>query len=178
MVDGNHVTKRNTEEGLWSHYMAANSLRCANGIVRSPAAGPLFKLLPIEELRGQCVRYRRHSAEAVKDADHRVRLVSMAGVFNMLNVYWEVLPSPVKHQVLTVLVGTLALDSSSAGVRLAVVNGLTQLLEQPLAHTTLKKMIPLLAQCIHDNSEQVRIGLCSCCARSRRLEAFPSCVHS
>jgi condensin-2 complex subunit G2 len=151
------VTKRNTE-GLWSQYLAVNSLRCANGIVRSQAAGPLFKLLPIEELRGQCVRYRRHSAEAVKDDDHRVRVVSVAGVCNVLNVYWEVLPSPVKHQVLTVVVGTLALDSSSAGVRLAVVNGLTRLLEQRLTHTTLKKMIPLLAPCIHDNSKQVRIA--------------------
>jgi hypothetical protein len=164
-----HVTKRNTEIDamLLRAYgpIIWRSLRCANGIVRSQAAGLFFDCFPLKndeanasDIDDILQKQFEFFTALLKDADHRVRVVSVAGVCNVLNVYWEVLPSPVKHQVLTVLVGTLALDSSSAGVRLAVVNGLTQLLEQPLAHTTLKKMIPLLAQCIHDNSEQVRIG--------------------
>jgi hypothetical protein len=164
-----HVSKRtiSTDAMLLRVYgpILWRSLRCANGIVRCQAAALFFDCFPLkndESTAAEIDEILQKQFELfntlLKDDDHRVRCVSVTGVCGVLHTYWEVLPSPVKHSVLTLLVGTLALDGSCAAVRMAVVNGLAHLLDQPLAHTTLKKMIPLLAQCIHDNSEAVRVA--------------------
>jgi hypothetical protein len=49
------------------------------------------------------------------------------------------------------------LDSSSPSVRLAVISGLGQVLDQPLAHGVLKGLLPLLCNALHDKSQAVRL---------------------
>jgi hypothetical protein len=48
------------------------------------------------------------------------------------------------------LVGSLAYDSSSALVRLAVVDGLCTLLANPLSHAVLKAALPMIGNLLHD----------------------------
>lgn len=52
--------------------------------------------------------------------------------------------------------GSLAFDGSSALVRQSVVEGLTLLLDNPLAHPVLRAALPLAAPLLHDKAERVR----------------------
>ena len=47
-------------------------------------------------------------------------------------------------------------DQSSAAVRAAVFEGLTFVLDNRLCHGAMKRILPSMANCIHDRSERVR----------------------
>lgn len=54
----------------------------------------------------------------------------------------------------------LAFDSASVQVRVAVYRGFAHLLENPLSHSTLRQVLPLLQNCFHDRSESARVAMC------------------
>jgi condensin-2 complex subunit G2 len=66
-------------------------------------------------------------------------------------------------------VGSLAFDAASALVRLAVVDGLKELLEQPLAHPVLKQALPLAAPLLHDKTPRVRAAFVGLLQRVKAL---------
>ena len=53
----------------------------------------------------------------------------------------------------------VAYDSSSPGVRLAAVQGLTGLVDNPLAQPLLKVVLPKLGPLLHDTTLKVRVAL-------------------
>jgi condensin-2 complex subunit G2 len=66
-------------------------------------------------------------------------------------------------------VSGLAFDSSSSLVRLAVVEGLCSLLDQPLAHPVLKGALPLTAPLLHDRTERVRAAYVALLSRVKAV---------
>jgi condensin-2 complex subunit G2 len=94
----------------------------------------------------------------LKDADHRVRAAAASGVCHILREYWEALPTQTTRQILSYVVGTLGHDSNCAVVRLAVVKGLGEVLDQPLSHSVLKSLLPLISDALHDKSLAVRVA--------------------
>ena len=50
-------------------------------------------------------------------------------------------------------------DSASPGVRLAVVQGLTGLVDNPLAQPLLKMVLPKLGPLLHDRALKVRLAV-------------------
>ena len=53
----------------------------------------------------------------------------------------------------------VAYDAASPGVRLAAVQGLTGLIDNPLAQPLLKVVLPKLGPLLHDRALKVRVGL-------------------
>jgi len=141
------------------------SLRCANAIVRAQSTIIFFDAFPLQNADSNAAE-----ADAIlqkqfdlliallKDGDHRVRAAAASGVCHILSQYWEALPTATTRKILSFVVGTLGFDSTSANVRISVINGLNVVLEQPLSHGVLKGLLPLLAHTIHDDSERVRVA--------------------
>jgi condensin-2 complex subunit G2 len=63
------------------------------------------------------------------------------GVARILSLFWELLPTGTINEWLTQLVTKHAFDVSSSLVRVAVVEGLTFMLDNPLAQPLLKSCI-------------------------------------
>eukprot|EP00981_Chlorochromonas_danica_P008526 scaffold2208_cov170-Ochromonas_danica.AAC.10 len=141
------------------------SLSCANAIVRTQAAVVFLDVFPLqrqssnsEESDHLLQKQFDQLVSLLKDEDHRVRAVAVTGVCHILCEYWEMLPPGSIHNILKYLFETLAFDASSANVRYAVVMGVQELLQQPAAHRSLKTLLPLLRNYIHDKSDKVRIA--------------------
>ena len=84
--------------------------------------------------------------------------MAASGVCHVLQEFWSALPTATTKQALSYIVGTLGQDASCANVRVAVMTGLHSLLEQPLAHSVLKQLLPALVKAVHDTSERVRVA--------------------
>jgi len=141
------------------------SLRCANPLVRAQATMLFFDAFPLQDsdasnVESDVVLQKQFGllSSLLKDTDQRVRFAAVSGVFRVLSEYWEALPLATTTQILTYVIGTLGQDASCANVRLAVVRGLCDLVDQPLAHGVLAGLLPLLANSLHDTSEKVRIA--------------------
>ncbi len=69
----------------------------------------------------------------------------------------------IRHQLVTMSVSVdadeVGFDSASPGVRLAVVQGLTGLVDNPLAQPLLKVVLPKLGPLLHDKALKVRVAL-------------------
>ena len=141
------------------------SLRSANPVVRAQAALIFFEAFPLQspdtmstiELEALLQKQFDLLPALLKDVDHRVRATAAYGVCRILREFWEVIPPGTTHQILSYVVATLGVDGSSAAVRAAVVNGLTELLSNPLAHTALRGLLPAMAHTAHDVSDRVRL---------------------
>lgn len=141
------------------------SLRCANALVRVQATILFFDTFPLHDpdssaQDGDTLLQKQFDllTSLLKDSDHRVRSSAASGVCHILRDFWSSVPTSTTKQILSYVVGTLGSDASCSNVRLAVVSGLGELLEQPLSHSVLKNLLPLLANTIHDSAEKVRIG--------------------
>ena len=67
-----------------------------------------------------------------------MRAAAGSGVCRVLKEFWEAVPPAITMNALRYVVGTLGRDASCANVRVAALTGLNDLLDQPLAHATLK----------------------------------------
>ena len=139
------------------------SLQVASPTVRAQATGLLIDAFPLQnpdmgtiEAAALLQKQLDMLQALLLDPEPHVRVAAVVGVCRVLSVFWEAIPLHVTKQYVTRLVGSLAFDSSSALVRLAVVEGLTELLEQPLAHPVLKQALPLTAPLLHDKAPRVR----------------------
>lgn len=141
------------------------SLRCANALVRAQATILFFDAFPLQgsdssAVESDVILQKQFGllTSLLKDADHRVRAAAASGVCHVLREYWEALPTQTTKQILSYVVGTLGHDSTCATVRLAVVRGLGEVLDQPLSHLVLKSLLPLIADALHDRSLAVRVA--------------------
>eukprot|EP01034_Spumella_vulgaris_P024878 gene24878-31267_t len=139
------------------------SLRSANALVRTQSSVLFFDVFPLHDSHGSAQdddtllqrQFDLFSA-LLNDDDHRVRANAASGGCHILSQHWNSLPTNTVHDILTHLIKKLSVDNSSPNVRVAVLRGLSHLLEsQPLSHNTLRKLLPFLASSIHDSSERV-----------------------
>ena len=141
------------------------SLKCANSLVRAQATMLFFDAFPLQNseasaVESDAVLQKQFDllSTLLKDVDHRVRAAAASGVCHILREFWEALPVQTTRQILSFVVGTLGLDVSCANVRLAVIVGLDEVLDQPMSHGVLGGLLPILANTIHDHSEKVRVA--------------------
>ncbi|KAM6900149.1 condensin-2 complex subunit G2 [Xenentodon cancila] len=92
----------------------------------------------------------------LEDPHPTVRSNTTLGVCKILAKCWELLPPTIITDFLKKLVTELATDSSSPDVRCSVFKCLTIVLDNPLSHPLLEKLLPTLKYSLHDNSEKVR----------------------
>ena len=155
------------------------SLKVANPTVRTQAAEALRVAFPLtgasgdscsgltqeeaEEGTGDDMELLQRQFDALKalleDHEPRVRAAACGCVATVLRGYWESIPPATSRVLLTTLGSTLAQDRADPHVRVAAVQALTELLEQPLAHTVLRTFLPSLKHLIHDHSDKVRLAM-------------------
>ncbi|XP_017261883.1 condensin-2 complex subunit G2 isoform X2 [Kryptolebias marmoratus] len=90
------------------------------------------------------------------DPHPTVRSHAILGVCKILAKCWELLPPTVITDFLKKLVVELAADCSSPDVRCSVFKCLPLVLDNPLSHPLLEKLLPTLKYSLHDKSEKVR----------------------
>jgi condensin-2 complex subunit G2 len=141
------------------------SLKCANAQVRSQAALLFFDVFPIQDGSATAsaadndhLMQRQFELQKtlLEDADHRVRAAAASGVCRMLRDYWEAVPAATTQKFLGFIASKLGSDASSALVRVAVVQGLHGLLDNPLSHSFMRSLLPAIATSLNDTSDKVR----------------------
>jgi hypothetical protein len=157
------------------------SLRCAHPLVRMQASIIFFDCFPLQSSdHTSNIRETEQLLQKqfdllntlLKDVDHRVRAVAAFGVCKILRTFWEVIPAGTTHQILSYLVSTLGVDAACANVRASVVNGMSELLENPLSHIVLKGLLPLLSHSVHDISERVRASFLRLLVKIKTTRGF------
>ncbi|XP_025083646.1 condensin-2 complex subunit G2-like isoform X1 [Pomacea canaliculata] len=101
-----------------------------------------------------------------------VRAVTGEGVCLLMSEYLDMLPVEVVQTLLRRLLQELVWDASSPSVRLAVVKGITAMLENPLCHFLLKPLLPRLSYCLHDNAEVVRLAMMKLLLKVKSIRAI------
>lgn len=92
----------------------------------------------------------------LEDPHPTVRSNATLGVCKILAKCWELLPPMIITDFLKKLVIELAADSSSPDVRCSVFKCLNIVLDNPLSHPLLEKLLPTVKYSLHDTSEKVR----------------------
>lgn len=87
-----------------------------------------------------------------------VRFVAVEGGCRILNMFWEVIPSPSITKILTKIFDYLTHDICTE-VRLSVVNGIMYLLGNPHSHEVLKVLLPRMGHLILDCALSVRVAV-------------------
>jgi hypothetical protein len=108
----------------------------------------------------------------LEDCDPRVRAAASTTACVILVKWWEAIPSNTSRSLLTTVASKCAFDKTSSIVRVAAVNGIASLLEQPLCHPVLKALLPSMQSLIHDKSEKVRYALVGLLQRVSSVRAI------
>ena len=134
-----------------------------NEVVRLNAAEMFLAAFPLED--SGATREERESALTTQhtalstlltDPSPDIRASAALGVSGVLTQYWCIIPSYVINSLVKIIVKELTCDSSSTKVRVAAVQGVKTLLSTPASHVYLRKVLPRLADRVHDTSEAVR----------------------
>ncbi|KAL3837006.1 hypothetical protein ACJMK2_022399 [Sinanodonta woodiana] len=145
---------------LWRH------LKVANSTVRLNAVTLLLDAFPIvmedtskQEAERQLQQQFDIFHTLLKDPSHHVRSKTVQGVFNIMSLYWEMIPSETLRGLILIMLDGLLHDTASPEVRESVLKGLCILLKNHLSHLFLKPILPQIKNAIHDTSERVRIAM-------------------
>jgi condensin-2 complex subunit G2 len=141
------------------------SLKCANALVRAQSTIIFLDVFPLQQSSNSTEqsdlflqKQFDQLTSLLKDTDHRVRSPAIVGVSHIIKEYWDILPAATITNLLKFLFESLAFDSSHPNVRLSVLTGINELLDQPLSHLTLRNLLPIIKNLLNDKSEKVRDG--------------------
>ncbi|XP_046568004.1 condensin-2 complex subunit G2-like [Haliotis rubra] len=100
------------------------------------------------------------------------RRIAVEGVCRIMSSYWELLPNLTIKMFITKLLQDHLNDANSAEVRLSVVRGLTDLLDNHLCHPLLKQVLPTMRDHVHDMSESVRKAMMDLLLKVKKIRAI------
>jgi len=126
------------------------ALAAPNPAVRRNGAALFFQAFPLqaeagagaEEAEGLMRRQAQAISDLLADDAPAVRAVATAGVADVLDGYWELLPAKTVAQLAQQLADSLSRDASSAAVRAAAAQGLARLVSNPAAQPVLAALLP------------------------------------
>ena len=118
-----------------------------------------FKPFTSQEREASIAKQNQALHDLLTDSSASVRTGAVTGICSILADLWLLIPSPVINSLVKLVVKQLACDSSSARVRQAAVQGAKRLLSTPNSHVYLRKVLPRLADRLHDSSEAVRAAM-------------------
>ncbi|XP_070175011.1 condensin-2 complex subunit G2-like [Littorina saxatilis] len=108
----------------------------------------------------------------VTDPCPEIRALTAEGMCRILRDFLEMIPGDVVHSLLCKLLKELAWDTASPAVRVAVVKGMTAMLDNPMCHLLLKPLLPGLSMCLHDKAETVRVAMVDLLLRVKGVQAI------
>ncbi|KAK8794669.1 hypothetical protein WA158_001650 [Blastocystis sp. Blastoise] len=85
-----------------------------------------------------------------------VRVAAIEGVCKILYLYWELVPISVSKTILKYILSQSIYDVASNSIRIAVIQGIVYLLDNPLSFSEVKSYLPRLCLFICDKNERVR----------------------
>ncbi|KAI3652047.1 hypothetical protein MP228_003350 [Amoeboaphelidium protococcarum] len=143
------------------------ALNVANGKVRKNAVCTLVDVFPLrdpestpEDFDALLQRQFDILRMLLKDSNVQVRASAIQGLCRIFAVYWEMIPTEVLSDCLTVMSTELAFDSASAETRLSVITGFSFLLRNcPLCHASMKRYLKALGRLLHDGNLKNRLAL-------------------
>ncbi|XP_065184272.1 condensin-2 complex subunit G2-like [Sycon ciliatum] len=141
------------------------ALKVANVCVRANAASLLIDAFPLqnsdstrEENDELLQKQINVLLDLLADPAPLIRTMGVTGICRVLGIYWELIPSAVLQTLLKRLIKDMTCDVSASAVRAAVFQGLSFVVENPLSHPIMAKVLPELKLHIHDTSERVRLS--------------------
>lgn len=141
---------------LWKALNAPNFEVRANATLLFTDAFPVHNPDKSNKDMEANIQMQLDTAMALLDDPHpTVRSSATLGVCKILSKCWELLPPAIVMDFLKKLL-ELATDSSSPDVRCSVFKCLPMVLDNPLSHPVLEKLLPTLKYSLHDRSEKVR----------------------
>ncbi|CAM6022437.1 unnamed protein product [Sphagnum balticum] len=184
VLDG-FVSKR-TEKGVEAMLFRLHepllfrALQVANSNVRQNALLLLVDVFPLqdpdackEEKEAMLEKQFNLFEKLLLDVSPEVRSVAVEGVCRILRLFWEIVPSSAAVKYLSKLVEDMAWDLSSPTVRLAVLQGLVYLLENPLSHAVLRPLLPKIARLLKDADLRVRVAAVDFLLAIKGIRALP-----
>ncbi|XP_029001424.1 condensin-2 complex subunit G2 isoform X1 [Betta splendens] len=142
---------------LWKALCAPNFEVRANATLLFTEAFPVHDPDQNNKTMDEDIQRQLDTAMGLLEDPHpTVRTTATLGVCKILAKCWELLPPTIITDFLKKLVVELANDISSPDVRCSVFKCLTIVLDNPLSHPLLEKLLPTLKNSLHDNSEKVR----------------------
>ena len=170
VLDGFHARKARggVDAALLRLYSPVlfRALSAANPAVRRNACALLVDAFPlqdpyedVEETDALLSRQMGHLRRLMEDDSPAVRAAAAEGACRVLNAYWELIPARTTASILDALVNDTARDASAVSVRVAALEGLARLVDNPMAQPVLKAALPRLAPLIGDSAARVRCAL-------------------
>ncbi|XP_013379950.1 condensin-2 complex subunit G2-like [Lingula anatina] len=155
------------------------SLKVANGNVRANAAALMIDAFPlqnpednVEEIDRLMQKQFDMLQTLLEDPCPVVRATTIHGVCRICCTFWELIPSQTIAGLVQSLVQDLAWDAASSDVRVAVLKGLTFLLDNHLSHPLFKTVLPGLSNLLHDTSEKVRVAFMEMLLKVKGMRAI------
>ncbi|KAL7639312.1 UNVERIFIED_CONTAM: hypothetical protein RMT77_009801 [Armadillidium vulgare] len=141
------------------------SLKVANGYVRRNAVTLLCDLFPCtdvsltnEEKDELMEKQYQAFLNLLLDPCHFVRIVTVKGVFSVLNDFWLIIPSHIIQKMFQIFLKKLICDASCAEVRMQVIQGITKLLDCPDSGPFITNILPHISSSFDDINASVRIS--------------------
>lgn len=159
---------RHTKVANWEVRFNAVALLCA----AFPVMPPDRSAIEFEEKLTVQFRILKDSME---DPNESVRKVSVVGTGRILRDFWEVLTIEQIAMVLDTLSEKCAKDRHSSKTRIAAVNAVSLIIDNPLSHGVLGQILPTFCpKLLNDTDLTVRLGLANllsklCATTSIRL---------
>ncbi|KAJ8419130.1 hypothetical protein AAFF_G00006290 [Aldrovandia affinis] len=144
---------------LWRGLKATNSEVRANAAFLFTEAFPILdRSLNSEKMDSAIQRQLDTLFSLLEDPQPLVRSTAVLGVCKIIAKYWEMIPPTILTDFLKKLVIELAADTNSADVRCSVFKCMIIILDNNMSHPLLEQLFPAMKNCLHDQSEKVRVA--------------------
>ncbi|KAG2435481.1 hypothetical protein HYH02_011776 [Chlamydomonas schloesseri] len=139
---------------------AANAEVRRNAVHLLTAAFPIMDLeAPAAENNTRMTQQMSLLMESLVDSCPAVREAAVAACCGVLHKYWELIPAATSAKIMSDITTKLAYDGASKSVRVAVLRGLQQLVDNQNAQPVLKKALTGVTALLHDSDPAVREAL-------------------
>jgi hypothetical protein len=154
-------------------------LAAPNPAVRRNAGALLFASFPLQDPAAPAAegdelmaRQAQAMADLLADDAPLVRAAAVAGLAQVLDVFWELLPPATSAAYVTRLVDGLAHDAAAPAVRAAVATALARLVANPAAQPLLRPLLPRAAHLLRDSSAAVRSAFAELLVAARGVRSI------
>ena len=155
------------------------ALAAPNPAVRRNAGALLFASFPLQDPAAPAAegdelmaRQAQAMADLLADDAPLVRAAAVAGLAQVLDVFWELLPPATSAAYVTRLVDGLAHDAAAPAVRAAVATALARLVANPAAQPLLRPLLPRAAHLLRDSSAAVRSAFAELLVAARGVRSI------
>ncbi|KAH8739517.1 protein phosphatase regulator [Cryptosporidium ryanae] len=172
-VEINSLLVRLYDPIIWRYLSVANWKVRLNSTALFAILFPLIdSSLGPREYKMELDRQYQIFQNLLTDNSSEVRTAAVQSVCRILTLYWEITPIEKIHELLDIMTSKCINDKSSQGVRIAVINGIDVILNNPFSQTILSKYLPKVCVHLHDIDTEVRYHVALLILKISRIEGM------